>query len=161
MEPTDIYLRVQLPRGCFNVVQRSRNRTRIRTRTEQCQLTSSTTPRHVTVRLDNHGKTSSADYETWQRGPTTAAFRWPTTSMTPTSRYRVRGHCQGTRSGGSEALEVSVAVEATAVWSRLISICEYSYRVTVSTWCNAPGIEPESEPESNNVNGRQVRHYAL
>ena len=30
-------------------------------------------------------------------------------------RYRVRGHCQGTRSGGSEALEVSVAVEATAV----------------------------------------------
>ena len=67
-------------------------------------------------------------------------------------RYRVRGHCQGTRSGGSEALEVSVAVEATAVWSRLISICEYSYRVTVSTWCNAPGIEPESEPEPSNVN---------
>ena len=50
-------------------------------------------------------------------------------------RYRVRGHCQGTRSGGSEALWVSVAVEATAVWSRLISIREYSYRVTVSTVC--------------------------
>ena len=32
VEPTDIYLRVQLLRGCFNVVQRSRNRTRIRTR---------------------------------------------------------------------------------------------------------------------------------
>ena len=29
VEPTDIYLRVQLLRGCFNVVQRSRNRTRI------------------------------------------------------------------------------------------------------------------------------------
>ena len=27
VEPTDIYLRVQLSRGCFNVVQRSRNRT--------------------------------------------------------------------------------------------------------------------------------------
>ena len=49
-------------------------------------------------------------------------------------RYRVRGLVViGSRSGGSEALEVSVAVEATAVWSRLISLCEYSYLVGVST----------------------------
>ena len=47
-------------------------------------------------------------------------------------RYRVRGHCQGTRSGGSEALEVSVAVEATAVWSRLIPRA-YTHLVTYHT----------------------------
>ena len=74
----------QLSRGSFNVVQRSRNRTRTRTRIDQCQLTSSTTPRHVTVRLGNHGRTSSADYEMWQRGRTTAAFHWPTISTMPT-----------------------------------------------------------------------------
>ena len=33
-EPLDINIPVQLSRGGFNVVQRSRNRTRIRTRTE-------------------------------------------------------------------------------------------------------------------------------
>ena len=49
-------------------------------------------------------------------------------------RYRVRGLVfQGTRSGGSEALEVPVAVEATAVLSRWESLYGYSYRVTVST----------------------------
>ena len=62
-------------------------------------------------------------------------------------RYRVRGHCQGTRSGGSEALEVSVAVEATAVWSRQRSICEYCYRVTVSTvLLTRSSIEPFPAP---------------
>ena len=39
VEPLGINILVQLPRGSFNVVQRSRNRTRIRTRTEQCPLT--------------------------------------------------------------------------------------------------------------------------
>ena len=84
VEPVGITLRVQLSRDSFNVVQRSRNRTRIRTRIEQCQLTSSTTPRHVTVRLGSHGKTSSVDYGMWRRGPTIAAIRWPTTSTIST-----------------------------------------------------------------------------
>ena len=84
VEPVGINILVQLPRGSFKVVQGSRNRTRICTRTEQCPLTSSTIQRHVTARQGNPGKTSSGGCAMWQRGRMTAAFRLPTISTMST-----------------------------------------------------------------------------
>ena len=53
---------------------------------------------------------------------------------------------------------MSVAVEATAVWSRLESLYVYSYLVVVSTWCNAPGIEPNPNPNPNRTMLMDVKY---
>ena len=58
--------------------------------------------------------------------------------------------------------EVSVAVEATAVWSRLFLYLDIRARGYVS---RRGATLPESNPQLNNqsmsIYGRQVRHHAM
>ena len=79
-EPLDIHISIQVTRGSFNGVQRSRNRTP----ESKCQETSSTTPRHMTARQVNLGRSSSCDCATSRRVMTNAASRSSTTSMEST-----------------------------------------------------------------------------